>query len=77
MIVHIIAVDKKMKTKTDSFMEKKRQEMQQEFLKLTPLQRIRKMNAVFNDIIAFKAKNMGVAEYEIYRRYLKARDQNS
>ena len=53
-------------------MEQKRKEMKKEFLKLTPLQRIRTMNAVFNDIISLKAKTKGVKEYEIYRRYLKA-----
>ena len=51
-------------------MELKRKEMQEEFLKLTPLQRIRKMNQTVNDLIAFKAKTEGVSEYEIYRRYL-------
>ncbi|MCP4151384.1 MAG: hypothetical protein GY757_26810 [bacterium] len=54
-------------------MSKKRKEMQEEFLRLTPLQRMSKMSAVFNDIIAFQAKNSGVSEYEIYKRYLKAR----
>lgn len=54
-------------------LEKKRKEMKQEFLNLSPLQRIRRMNAIFNDIIALKAKTKGVQEYEIYRRYLKNR----
>ena len=57
-------------------MDEKRRQMQEEFLKLTPLERIRKMNAVFNDMIAFKAKNLGVDEYEVYRRYLDARKRN-
>lgn len=52
-------------------MEKKREEMKAEFLALSPLQRILKMNKVFNDLISLKAKTMGVSEYEIYRRYLK------
>lgn len=51
----------------------KRAEMREEFRKLTPLQRIRKMSAVFNDMIALKAKTSGEPEYEIYRRYLEAR----
>jgi hypothetical protein len=55
-------------------MELKRKEMQEEFLKLTPMQRIRKMNTIFNDMIAFKAKTEGVTEYEIYRRYLEVRN---
>ncbi len=58
---------------SEGIMEQKRREMQEEFLKLTPLQRICKMNAVFNDMIAFKAKNLGVDEYEVYQSYLEAR----
>jgi hypothetical protein len=54
-------------------MEKKRIEMREEFLKLTPLQRIRKSNKVFNDMIALKAKTGGVPEHEVYLRYLDAR----
>lgn len=53
-------------------MEQKRKEMKKEFLAMTPLHRIRTMNAVFNDIISLKAKTEGVKEYEIYRRYIKA-----
>jgi len=54
-------------------MEVKRTKMREEFLALTPLQRITRMNQVFNDMIALKAKTLGVPEYEIYRRYLDAR----
>lgn len=36
------------------------------------MERIKKMNALFNDMITLKAKTKGVHEYEIYRRYLKA-----
>jgi len=54
-------------------MKKKREELKKEFLSLTPLQRIRLMNALFNDIISFKAKTSGKTEYEVYRRYLKPR----
>ncbi len=57
-------------------MEKKRREIKREFLSLTPLQRIRLMNALFNDLISFKAKTSGKAEYEVYRRYLKSRRSN-
>ncbi|MEW6417858.1 MAG: hypothetical protein AB1480_07025 [Nitrospirota bacterium] len=53
-------------------MEQKRKEMKKEFLALTPLQRIKTMNDVFNDIISLKAKTKGVKEYEVYRRYIKA-----
>lgn len=52
-------------------MHKKREEMKKKFLLLTPLERIKKMNAVFNDIISLKAKTKGVKVYEIYRRYIK------
>jgi hypothetical protein len=54
-------------------MEEKRKRLKKEFLSLTPLQRIRLMNALFNDIISFKAKTSGKTEYEVYRRYLKSR----
>lgn len=53
-------------------MEQKRKEMKKEFLALTPLQRIKTMNDVFNDIILLKARTKGVKEYEVYRRYIKA-----
>lgn len=59
-------------TAAETIMKKKREEMKKEFLALTPLQRIRRMSAVFNDIIALKAKTKGVPEYEIYRSYLKS-----
>jgi hypothetical protein len=59
-------------TSAETIMKKKREEMKKEFLALTPLQRIRRMSAVFNDIIALKAKTKGVPEYEIYRSYLKS-----
>ena len=42
-----------------------------EFLKLSPLERIKIMYAVMSEIIAIKAKAEGLTEYEIYRRYLK------
>ncbi|MEW6410535.1 MAG: hypothetical protein AB1488_10585 [Nitrospirota bacterium] len=54
-------------------MEQKRKEMKKEFLALTPLERIKQMNALFNDIILLKAKTKGVKEYEVYRRYIKTR----
>ncbi|MCP5108040.1 MAG: hypothetical protein GY950_31930 [bacterium] len=56
-----------------AIMEQKRKKMKEEFLALTPLQRIRKMNDAFNQMIALKAKTKGVKEYEIYRSYLKPR----
>lgn len=53
-------------------MKGKREALRKEFLALSPLERIRKMNALVNDIIAFRAKQGGVPEHEVYRRYLKA-----
>lgn len=53
-------------------MEQKRNEMRKQFLALTPLERIRRMNAIFNEIISLKATTKGVKEYEIYRRYVKS-----
>jgi hypothetical protein len=60
-----------------NIMQKKREEMKKEFLSLTPLQRIRQMNVIFNDIIALKAKTKGISEYEVYKEYLKRRSQSS
>lgn len=54
-------------------MEQKRKEMKKEFLALTPFERIKTMNAIFNDIILLKAKTKGIKEYEVYRRYIKSR----
>ena len=54
----------------------KREEMKKEFLALTPLERIRRMDALFNDIISLKSKTKGVKEYEIYRRYIR-KDKSS
>lgn len=61
------------KEMADTIMQQKREEMRREFLLLTPLQRIRRMSTVFNDMIALKAKTKGVPEHEIYRRYIEAR----
>lgn len=54
-------------------MDIKRQEMRKAFMSLTPLERVKKMNKVFNDFVALKAKTLGVKEYEVYRKYLKNR----
>jgi hypothetical protein len=43
----------------------------EKFLKLSPLERIMTMHAIMLEIIAIKAKAEGVAEYEIYKRYLR------
>ncbi len=43
----------------------------EEFLKLSPLERINTMHALMSEIIDIKAKAEGVTEYEIYKRYLR------
>ena len=45
--------------------------MKKEFLSLKPVDRIKRMNVLFNNVIALKAKTKGVTEYEVYRRYIK------
>ena len=42
-----------------------------EFLKLSPLDRMKLMYSIMSEIIAIKTKAEGVSEYEIYRKYLK------
>jgi hypothetical protein len=69
--MHIIVIGGRM-SRGPGFMEEKRNQMTEEFRKLSPLERIRKMNRIFNDMIALKARNEGVSEYEIYRRYIEA-----
>jgi len=44
---------------------------QKEFLKLSPIDRMRVMHQVISEIIAMKAKAEGVTEDEVYRRYIK------
>ena len=44
---------------------------QKEFLKLSPIDRMRVMHQVISEIIAIKAKAEGVTEDEVYRRYIK------
>jgi len=51
--------------------EKLREEERISFLDLTPVERILRMERLFYDIIAIKAVNEGVAESEIYNRYLE------
>ena len=53
-----------------SIMDIRKEYEQKKFLELSPLARIKKMHAVISEIIAIKAKAEGVAEYEVYRRYL-------
>jgi len=57
-------------------MQKKKEEMKREFLSLSPLERIRKMNSLWNDVISFRARQGGVSEYEVYRRYIKTHQRS-
>ncbi len=77
VIMHIYSMEEKNMASESGFgiMEQKRAEMQAEFLKLTPMERMNKMSALFNDMIAAKARALGVSEYEVYSRYLEIRDQ--
>ncbi len=77
VIMHIYGMEEKYKASESGFgiMEQKRAEMQVEFLKLTPMERMDKMSALFNEMIAAKARALGVSEYEVYSRYLEIRDQ--
>ena len=54
-----------------SIMDIRKDHEREQFLKLSPLERIKAMHAIMSEIIAIKAKVEGVTEYEIYRRYLK------
>ena len=54
-----------------TIMEIRKKYEQEEFLKLSPLGRIKAMHAITLEIIAIRAKGEGISEYEIYRRYLK------
>lgn len=53
-------------------MEGKARRSKVEFLSLSPLERVRRMNKIFSDMITLKARTLGVKEYEVYRRYLKS-----
>ena len=54
-----------------SIMTKRKEEEQEAFLGLSPLERIRTMHNLLLQIISLKARSEGVSEYEIYRRSLK------
>lgn len=56
-------------------MEQRRCLVKTEFLRLSPLERVRLMNHVFMDIIRLKAKTIGVSEGEVYRGYLESRSR--
>jgi hypothetical protein len=50
-------------------MEQKRKEMKEEFLALTPAQRIQQMEFLFNEFVRLRAKREGISENEAYLRY--------
>jgi lipid A disaccharide synthetase len=52
-------------------MEQKRQEMKKEFLALTPAQRIREMEFLFNEFVKLRAKRERITESEAYFRYVE------
>jgi hypothetical protein len=54
-----------------SIMEIRKDEEQKDFLKLSPIERLRTMHDRFLQFVALKARGEKVSEYEIYRRYLK------
>ena len=54
-----------------SIMDIKKEEQQRDFLKLSPIERLRTMHDLFLQFVALKARGEKVSEYEIYRRYLK------
>ena len=54
-----------------SIMDIRKEEQQRDFLKLSPIERLRTMHDLFLQFVALKARGEKVSEYEIYRRYLK------
>lgn len=50
-------------------MEEKRKEMKKEFLALTPAQRIKEVEFLFNEFVKLRAKREGITEGEAYLRY--------
>src|SRR5574341_1507644 len=54
-----------------SIMDIKKEEQQRDFLKLSPIERLRTMHNLFLQFVALKAKSEGVSEHEIYTRYLR------
>lgn len=51
-------------------MEQLRNEQRNAFLRLDPVERIHRMEKVLHEVLAIRAAEEGVSEYEIYRRYL-------
>lgn len=51
--------------------EQLKQEGRRAFLRLEPIERILRMEKVLREVIFVKAKEEGVSEGEIYRRYIE------
>ncbi|MEW6419750.1 MAG: hypothetical protein AB1480_16825 [Nitrospirota bacterium] len=56
-------------------MQQKREEMKKEFLALTPSQRIREMEFLFNEFVKLRAKRERITEGEAYLRYIERTDK--
>jgi hypothetical protein len=54
-----------------SVMDIAKAEEREEFLKLSPLERMETMHDILMQIFALIAKAEGVSEYDVYTRYLK------
>ncbi|MEK6546215.1 MAG: hypothetical protein AAB257_01755 [Nitrospinota bacterium] len=50
--------------------EQLKKKERQAFLKLTPVDRILKMEMLLYEVISIKAKEEGISKGEIYRRYI-------
>jgi hypothetical protein len=59
-----------------AIMQQKREEMKKEFLALTPLQRIREMEFLFNEFVKLRAKRERITEGEAYLRYAERTEKN-
>ncbi len=54
-----------------SIMDMRKEEERRDFLRLSPIERLRTMHDRFLQFVALKARGEKVSEHEIYRRYLK------
>ncbi|MEW5766229.1 MAG: hypothetical protein AB1797_01210 [bacterium] len=54
-----------------NIIEQRKDEGRKKFLSLSPLERIKTMEKIFNDILKIKSTAEGVSEYEVYKRYLR------
>ena len=59
-----------------SVMDIAKAEEREEFLKLSPLERMETMHDILMQIFALISKAEGVSEYDVYTRYLKNNPQH-